>query len=109
MDLLSDPGILAWEMDGEISSLTQQNTVSMRKIRRSYSNKINSANPEYVLNFARLLCLITAGAGSLTKSSQITAQLFVVWARSNWKNSDRGSTPGGRSILLPALCLVLHG
>ena len=55
MELLPDPRILASEMDAAIRCLTRQYTPVIRSIRRSYSQKIESASPEYVLEFARQL------------------------------------------------------
>ena len=55
MDLLPDPCLLASEMDAEIRRLPRQYLPDMRSIRRAYSQKIKSASPEYVLEFARQL------------------------------------------------------
>lgn len=53
--LLPAPKIMAIEMDAEIHKLTRQYTSEIRSIRRIYSQKIKSAKPEYVLEFARYL------------------------------------------------------
>ena len=55
MDLLIDPRLLASEMETEIRHLPSQYTPDIRSIRRAYSQKIKSASPEYVLEFARQL------------------------------------------------------
>ncbi|MBE3040017.1 MAG: DNA alkylation repair protein [Chloroflexi bacterium] len=55
MDLLPDPCLLAFEMDAEIRRLPHQYLPDMRSIRLAYSQKIKSASPEYVLEFARQL------------------------------------------------------
>ncbi|HEX7540802.1 MAG TPA: DNA alkylation repair protein [Anaerolineales bacterium] len=55
MDLLPDPRILASEMETEIRRLPRQYIPDIRSIRRAYSQKIKSASPEYVLEFARQL------------------------------------------------------
>ena len=55
MDLLPDPCILASEMEAEIRHLPRQYLPEMRSIRRACSQKIKSASPEYVLEFARQL------------------------------------------------------
>ena len=55
MNLLPDPSSLASEMDAEIRRLPRQYLPDMRSIRRAYSQKIKSASPEYVLEFARQL------------------------------------------------------
>jgi hypothetical protein len=55
MDPLPDPRILASEMDTEIRCLPHQYTLDVRSICRAYSQKIKSASPEYVLEFARQL------------------------------------------------------
>ena len=56
MDLFPDPEILAKEIKAEIKHLPNQNTSAIRSIRLSYSEKVKSANPEYILRLARLLC-----------------------------------------------------
>jgi 3-methyladenine DNA glycosylase AlkD len=56
MNLLPDPGILASEMIAEIRCLPHQNTAAIRSIHRVCSQKIKSASPEYVVEFARQLC-----------------------------------------------------
>jgi 3-methyladenine DNA glycosylase AlkD len=55
MNLLPDPRILASEMNAEIRRLPHQNTPVIRSVTRVYSNKIKSASPEYVHEFARNL------------------------------------------------------
>ena len=56
MDLFPNPEILAKEIKTEIKHLPKQNTSAIRSIRLSYSEKVKSANPEYILRLARLLC-----------------------------------------------------
>jgi len=55
MELLPDPRLLASKLDVEIHQLPLQNTPGVRAIVRAYSKKIKTANPEYVLEFARQL------------------------------------------------------
>jgi 3-methyladenine DNA glycosylase AlkD len=56
MDFLPDPIILANEMMAEINNLAEPSTKRIRTIRRIYSKKLITSNPEYVLRFARILC-----------------------------------------------------
>ena len=55
MDHLTDPHILASELNTEIRRLPRECTPDIRSIRRVFSQKIKSASPEYVLKFAREL------------------------------------------------------
>ena len=50
-----DPNAVAAEIDAQIRALPVQNTPNVRTIRRRYSQQLETASPEYVLDLAREL------------------------------------------------------